>query len=184
MQNKFGNTTSITQKITLTALLTFSFNVMAQAPAQTYMPQHPMHQKTMPMQGNMPFPSPMENQNGFSNMPFPNFPTPEEMAKLTPPEPMTIDKIKSRFAQRKTMLTESLERDRKSAEKYARDFAKYQKHQADMLAEIMAKAEQRRNDMLVGLENQEKDALVQFEEYQQQKSVKGPAASTDIPKKQ
>jgi uncharacterized membrane-anchored protein YhcB (DUF1043 family) len=77
---------------------------------------------------------------------------------------MTEAKIKERFAKRKAAMTEMMERDRKAAEKYAQDYARLQKHQADTLAEIMANAEKRREDMLKRIDDMEKKVLQRFQE--------------------
>lgn len=95
-------------------------------------------------------------------MKFADFPSAEELARMTPPKPMTEEKIKQRFAQRKTMLNKVLEKDRKAAEKYAQEFSRYQKHQSDSLAQLMARAEKRREQMLQRLDEQEQRVLENF----------------------
>lgn len=94
--------------------------------------------------------------------PYPNFPTPEQLANMAPAEPMTEEKIKARFTQRKAHMTAALERDRKSAEQYARNFARMQKHQADKLADIMANAEKRREKILKSINEQQQRVLENF----------------------
>lgn len=88
---------------------------------------------------------------------------------MTPPEAMTEEKIKQRFAQRRGRMEQTIAHDRKEAEKYARDFARYQKFQADKLAEIMARAEKQRETMLNRIDIQETQAL---EKFNQQKNAK------------
>ena len=81
---------------------------------------------------------------------------------MTPPEPMTEEKIRQRYAKIKENILKSNEQDRKEAEKYARDFAKYQKYQAEQLRKIMAQAEQQRSNMLTKIAQQEQRALERF----------------------
>ncbi|MBT3203608.1 MAG: hypothetical protein HOM14_01730 [Gammaproteobacteria bacterium] len=94
--------------------------------------------------------------------PFTEFPTPDELARMTPPEPMTEDKIKARFAKRKAQVEKTVAHDRKHAEKYAKDFARFQKHQADQLAKIMARAEKQREAMLNRIDKREQRVLENF----------------------
>ena len=178
MQNK--TLPLFTLSATVIALFTAPSSVLAQSPYQVpaqapmYNPmmaspsmQHnPMHHQGGMMPA-MPQDHPMDFQGMSGNQSFPEFPTPEQLANMVPPEPMTEEKIKDRFSKRKAMLSASLERDRKSAEKYAQDFARYQKHQAETLASIMKKAEERRQQMLKNLEQQEKHALAKYAEFQQ-----------------
>ena len=183
MQNKTLN--SITFSATLIAFVTLPYGAFAQSPHQ--MPNHPLPYSSMPQQNgmmqSMPGGHEMSLPGMTGNQSFPDFPTPDQLANMIPPEPMSAGKIMSRFAKRKTLLSESLDRDRQSAEKYARDFAKYQKHQAEMLAEIMSKAEKRRQQMLQRLDLDEKHALAQFEKYQQP-SAFTPRAEEPSEKKQ
>lgn len=170
---------------TIIALTLLGFTGLASAqPPQPGYPGHPMmHGDNMPhpmMRGqNMPHPMPHPDLAPPRMPPMiaPGFPSPEELARMAPPEPMTEEKIKDRFAKQKVELQASLERDRKAAAKYASDFARLQKFQADRLAEIMAKAEERRESMLQRLEEQEKRALEQFRE--QQKPLEKPAADKE-----
>ena len=165
------------------ALFAASSSALAQSPYQSPMYNPMIHSPSMgsPMQhqGGMMPAMPQGHSMDMPGMPgnqsFPDFPTPEQLSNMVPPEPMTAEKIKDRFAKRKAMLTESLERDRKSAEKYAQNFARYQKHQAETLASIMKKAEERRQQTLENLEQQEKHALAKYAEFQQ-KSDQAPAA--------
>ena len=93
-----------------------------------------------------------------------DFPTQQELARLVPPEPVTEASIKERFAKRKAKMTEMLDRDRQAAEKYAQDFARYQKEQANRLVELMSRAEKRREGILKRLDQQEQRALQYFRE--------------------
>jgi uncharacterized membrane-anchored protein YhcB (DUF1043 family) len=106
---------------------------------------------------------------------FADFPTREEMARLAPPEPepLTEGKIRQQFAQRKEQLKEALNRDRAAAEQYAREFARFQEHQANSLVRLMAEAEMRRVRMLEDLNLREQHAL---EQWRQQQS---PTTATD-----
>ena len=160
---------SFTFSATIIAIFSLPHSAFAQSPGQ--MPGHPMPYSSMHQQGGMMPSMPKGQEMSLPVMPgsqsFPDFPTPDQLANMIPPEPMTVEKIKSRFAKRKSLLSESMDRDRKSAEKYARDFAKYQKHQAETLAEIMSQAEKRRQQMLQQLELDEQHALSQFEQFQQ-----------------
>ena len=108
---------------------------------------------------------------------FSDFPTVEELARMTPPEPVTEETIKSRFSQRKEQLKKFMEQDRKAAVKYAQDFSKYQKQQADNLVKLMAMAEKRRTAILKQLEEQEQIVLERFRQQQAelQQSTEAPA---------
>lgn len=101
-------------------------------------------------------------------LPFTHFPTPDELARLAPsePEPLTEQKIKQQFAQRKAKLSEALDKDRQAADQYAKDFARYQKHQANSLIQLMAKAEKQRVKVLEDLDAQEQRVLQQFQQRQ------------------
>lgn len=115
----------------------------------------PMHQQNMPPAAFKPSGAPPRPS-------FSEFPTPEELARMTPPEPMTEEKIKQHFAKRIARINETISLDRKRAEKYAKDFARFQKHQADQLAKIMAKAEKQRERLLSRINKQEQKALENF----------------------
>ncbi len=149
------------QWATLSATLIFHTTVFAQPP-QSPMPfgnkhtwnEHMMHHGT-DQSGYPP-------RNYPNRPPLPRFPTIEELDRLSPPEPMTEEKIKERFAAQKARITESIERDREAAKKYAEDFARMQKHQADRLAELMDKAEKRRGEILTRIDEQEQRALIYF----------------------
>lgn len=154
--------------IAMSAVFTLTIPVYAQAP------QNPggMHQQQMPYQGNMPRPMmqgwkrPNMANSGGQN--YPGFPSPEQLARMTPPDSkMTEEKIRQHFAKRKEQMTESMERDRKDAENYARDFARMQKFQSDRLAKIMANAEKQREEMLKRLDAQEKHMLENFNKQQE-----------------
>ncbi len=157
---------------TTLALISFNLPLAAQQQIPSY-PQHPqMHQSMMngPMMHGQDMRPPMRPPEfKRPDMPprfTPDFPSPQELARMAPPEPMTEEKIKQRFAKQKEDLQANLDRDRKAAEKYAADFARFQKYQADRLTEIMARAEERRGQMLQRLEEQEKRVLLQFREQQ------------------
>ncbi len=145
----------------ITAAMLVSSAGQAQAP-----------QQTQPGANDAPMTYPGMNRPRFTppappaRMSMPEFPTPEELAEMAPPEPLTEEKIKEQFAKRKAKMTEILERDRKAAEKYAQDYARLQKHQADSLAEIMAKAEQRRQDILQRIDQMEQKVLERFKQNQ------------------
>ncbi len=109
-------------------------------------------------------------------IPMPKFPTAQELEKMAPPEPLTEEKIKERFAKRKARINETLERDRKAAEKYAQDYARLQKHQADSLAELMARAEKRREAILKRIDEMEQRVLQRFQEKNAAKSSAPSAA--------
>jgi hypothetical protein len=155
------------------AVLTVSGVLHAQQPSPAFEP-HPM----MPMMHgeNMPHPMyhPEFDRPDMSPRMMPGFPSPEELARMAPPEPMTEEKIKQRFEKHKAALQESLDRDRKAAEKYAQDFARFQKYQADRLAEIMADAEKRREAMMQRLEQQEQRVLEDFRSQQQAEPAPAP----------
>ena len=143
-------------------LAAYSFTSTSFAQSQQAMPkqmqQHmnmPMHQQNM----NRPAFNPPEMPQRPS---FNEFPTPNELARMTPPEPMTEEKIKQRFAKRKAHIEETIASDHKRAEKYAQDFARFQKHQADQLAKIMARAEKQREAMLSRVNEREQQVLENF----------------------
>jgi hypothetical protein len=148
--------------ITALALLSFSHLASAQPPSPAYQPQPMMQRDNMPHAMRYPDFQRPERPSQF----MPAFPSPEELSRIAPPEPMTEEKIKQRFAKQKEDLQANLDRDRKAAEKYAADFARFQKYQADRLTEIMARAEERRGQMLQRLEEREKRVLLQFREQQ------------------
>ncbi len=98
---------------------------------------------------------------------FPDFPTLEQLKRMVPPEPLTIEKIKQRFTEKREKLKKMIEQDRKRAEQYARDFDRYQKYQALQLAKIMAQAEQQRERMLDRLAEREQQVLKSFKQKDQ-----------------
>jgi hypothetical protein len=140
------------------------------------MPGHKPHDammmhETMPAPINMPMftPPPALERPAFAE-----FPTPDELAQLVPPEPLTEEKIKQRFAAQRELLQKAIEQDRQRAEKYARDFDRYQKYQADQLASIMSAAEKQRDLMLKRLELREQRVLENFRQRNQ--PVEAPKA--------
>ncbi len=128
---------------------------------------------TMP--GNMPNDAMMMHQSMpiFTPPPTPErpsfaeFPTPDELARLVPPEKLTDQKIKQRFANQRDLLQKAIEQDRKRAEQYARDFARYQKYQAEQLASMMSAAEKQRELMLKRLDQREQRVLENFRQRNQ-----------------
>lgn len=105
------------------------------------------------------------------------FPSPQELARMAPPEPMTEKRIQERFAKQRAQMTEALDRDREAATRYAQDFSRYQKQQSDALAELMARAETRREAMLKRLDEREQQVLERFRQHQQaQDDAAKPAA--------
>jgi len=156
-----------------TATVSQISSAMPPQPGERFQPSHRSMMMPKPMQHPDVAPRPIKRQL------FPGFPSPEELARMAPPEPMTEDKIKQRFAKRLADLNESLDRDRKQAEKYAKDFARLQKFQADRLAEIMAQAEKRREAMVERLKQREQQVLEQFRQQQQPAAEKAPAAKAD-----
>ena len=115
--------------------------------------------ESKPMQGRMP-PPPMRSPRQQPGMM--EFPTPQELSRMLPPDPITEADIQERFAKRREHINEMLERDRQAATRYAQDYARYQKAQSDRLAEMMARAEERRKSVLKRLEEQEQRALEYF----------------------
>ncbi len=143
-----------------------SGNAMALSLSENGMPLADHDEMTPPAQ-SMPlmradFPPPAPQRPDFSD-----FPTPEELARLAPPEPLTEAKIRQRFAEQREILQKAIEQDRKRAEKYARDFARYQKYQAQQLADIMAQAEKHRDQMLKRLDQREQQVLENFRQHKQ-----------------
>ncbi len=96
------------------------------------------------------------------NASFPNFPTPQELEQMTPPEPMTIEKIKQQFSLHRKNLLKAIEEDKKAADKYARDFARYQEHQAKLLKTILDNASKQRLLAIQRLNQREEQAMAHF----------------------
>ncbi len=107
------------------------------------------------------------------------FPSPGELARMVPPEPMTEQRIQQQFAAQREQLKDMIERDRDAATRYAQDFAKYQKQQADALKDLMARAEKRREAMLQHLDTREQQVLERFRQYQQARQAASEPASQD-----
>jgi hypothetical protein len=107
------------------------------------------------------------------------FPSPGELARLVPPEPMTEARIQQQFAAQREQLLDMIERDRDAATRYAQDFAKYQKQQADALKDLMSRAEKRREAMLQHLDKREQQVLERFRQYQQAKQSAAEPTSQD-----
>lgn len=130
------------------------------------MPENTLQGSDKIMPGSMPKPL-FTPPPAFERPAFPDFPTPQELARMAPPEPMSEAKIKQRFAEQRELLQKAIEQDRKRAEKYARDFDRYQKYQAKQLARIMADAERQRELMLKHLDQREQRVLENFRQQQQ-----------------
>ncbi len=147
-----------------------SGNAIALSPSQNSMSLDGQNEMMPPAQSMLPkhadFPPPAPRRPDFSG-----FPTPEELARLAPPEPLTEAKIRQRFAEQREILQKAIEQDRKRAQKYARDFARYQKYQAQQLADIMAQAEQHRQQMLKRLDQREQRVLQNFRQHKQPAAV-------------
>ena len=158
---------------TLVTGLLFSISVSATDPDYPRIPRAKMPDY-MPMY-DMPYPD--RGMQRFEPPPFAafsDFPTVEELSRMVPSEPLTEDRIKKRFADRKAKLKKLLDQDRQAAVKYAQDFSKYQKQQSDNLVKLMARAEKRRTAILKNLEAQEQRILEQF---RKQQGVTEPTAS-------
>ena len=108
----------------------------------------------------------------------PRFPSPRELARMVPPEPISEEVIRERFAKRREQLVEMLTEDRQAAERYAQDFARYQKQQADSLSKIMARAEERRKAILKHLEEREAQVLERFRQNRQNQKSDGNNTTT------
>jgi hypothetical protein len=149
--------------VTLVAVATWGSNAIAQ-------PMYPDNPDMRPMPPKMmkhPMPHPRFAPPRMERPPMPEFPSAEQLARMAPPEPITAEQIKERFAKRRAAMEKSMDRDRKAAEKYAKDFARLQKYRADRLAEIMAQAEERRQEVLKRLDEQEQAVLQRFNDDQQ-----------------
>jgi len=102
------------------------------------------------------------------NASFPNFPTPQELEQMTPPEPMTAEKITQQFSLHRKNLHKAIEEDKKAADKYARDFARYQQHQAKLLKTILDNASKQRLLAIQRLNQREEQAMAHFIKNQQE----------------
>lgn len=156
----------------------FSFTNTTFAQNTQTMPMHGQIHKQMQQQIQQQMQQQMQQQQAMKHPAFKapvaqqrpvfdEFPTPEELARMTPPEPVTEDKIRQRFAKQKARVEKIIAQDRKRAEKYAKDFARFQKHQADQLAKIMAKAEQQREIMFNNISKREQQVLETFRQRKQ-----------------
>ena len=146
---------------TMIMLMGLAGHVQAMPPQSGYT----MPEKMSKHAGKMPYRSMPRPQ--YPRPPKPDFPSAEQLSRMLPPEPVTEDAIKQRFAEQRAHLTEELDRDRKAAEEYAKDFARMQKYRAEQLAEMMARAEQRREAMLQRLDEHEQAILQRFRQRQQ-----------------
>lgn len=160
---------------TISAVLFLSSTASAQAPQMPKQDYYSAPSMGGPMKHHGMKPPRFTPPPPPPKMKMPNFPSAAELARMAPPEPMTEEKIKARFAKRKAALNEVMDRDRKAAEKYAQDFARLQKYQADRLAEIMSKAEKQREARLKRLDEQEQKMLERFRQSQSAKAAKTPA---------
>ena len=148
-------------------------NVQAMPPQSSYnMPEKMPMQAGKQPQRNMQRPQ-------YKRPPKPTFPSAEQLSRMLPPEPVTEDAIKQRFADQRARLTEEIERDRKAAEEYAKDFARMQKFRAEQLAEMMGRAEKRREAMLQRLDEREQAVLERFRQRQQPESQPPAAKPAD-----
>ena len=147
-------------------LMSHAGSVQAMPPQSGYdMPEHKsMHAAKKPHR-NMPRPK-------YKRPTKPAFPSAEQLSRMLPPEPVTEEAIKKRFAEQRAHLTEELERDRKAAEEYAKDFARMQKYRAEQLAEMMARAEKRREAVVQRLNEREQAILERFRQRQQPEAEK------------
>jgi len=93
-----------------------------------------------------------------------NFPSATEMRMMSP---MTEKKINERFAIQKANLQKIIDNDKKAAAKYAEDFAKYQKSQADQLKKMMTDADKQRAKTMENLELQHQMALQHLKKMQE-----------------
>ena len=160
----------------VTAALFTTGSALAQAPQGQQMAPPPMGgpmEREMQRPRFTPPPPPQK-------LPMPEFPTPDELAEMAPPEPMTEEKIKERFTKRKAKIEEAMDRDRKAAEKYAKDYARLQQHQADSLADIMARAEKRRQAILKRIDDMEQMVL---ERFHKKKAAAAAAKTAPAPAK-
>ncbi|MBL7003467.1 MAG: hypothetical protein ISR69_05525 [Gammaproteobacteria bacterium] len=92
----------------------------------------------------------------------PTFPSPEELKRMAPPKPMTEEALKQRLTLQIQRTKKVMAADKKRSAKYAEDFARYQKHQADTLAKMMAKADAQRMKVLNRMEEQQKQIIASF----------------------
>jgi hypothetical protein len=129
-----------------------------------------------PGPGGMPAPGMKQPMRPMPPRPgLPPLPTAEQLQRMLPPEPPTEEAIKQRFSQQRARLEETLERDRKAAEQYAKDFARMQKFQAGRLAQLMAQAEKRREAVIQRLNEHEQSML---ERFRKMRSAQQPGAET------
>lgn len=149
----------------LAVLITVTLNqpVMAQSSNPQGDPATPERTQAMPPQGHYPAPPPL--------------PSPRELARMVPPQPMTEDTIKAHFAKQREHIIAANERARKAAQKYAEDFARYQKMQSDRLVDLMARAEKRREDVLKRLQHSEQRALDSFRARQKDMNTQDKPAN-------
>jgi hypothetical protein len=158
-------------KPTLTAIALVSLIACQAAVAQS-MPAN----GAKPGPGGMPAPGMQQPMRPMPPRPtLPPLPTAQELQRMLPPEPPTEEAIKQRFAQQRARLGETLERDRKAAEQYAKDFDRMQKYQAGRLADLMARAEKRREAVMQRLDEHEQSML---ERFRKMRSAQQPGAGS------
>ena len=155
--------------VAITSIISMSAMAQQSAPAERsagayygHMPQKPMP----PRYRQRDYRSPTVTERRRPRQPRPAFPTPRQLDRMTPAEPMTEEAIKQYYAKRRANLNQRLEKDREAATSYSTDFEKLQKHESETLNKIMQRAEQRRERILKRLEEQEKLSLERFKKYQ------------------
>ncbi|MDJ0833514.1 MAG: hypothetical protein QNJ69_08325 [Gammaproteobacteria bacterium] len=115
------------------------------------------------------------NERRQPRQPRPAFPTPQQLERMKPAEPMNEATIKQYYAERRARMEDRLKRDREAASSYSTDFEKLQQHENETLKKMMDRAEKRREAMLKRLAEQEKRSLDRFKKYQES------AAKTEQP---
>ncbi len=150
----------------------FSVSAMAQAPSAAdrsagayygYQPQKPMP----PRYRQRDYQPRAYKERRQPRQPRPAFPSPQQLDRMKPVEPMTEETIKQYYSERRARMEERLKRDREAASSYSTDFEKLQQHENETLKKMMERAEQRREAMLKRLAEQEKRSLERFQKYQE-----------------
>jgi len=93
--------------------------------------------------------------------------SPTHIPHYQTPKPMTEDVLKKRFDIQLKITKQQMAFDKRQADAYAANFARYQKQQADDLHKMMAQAEKQRQFTIKRLESQQQYFLTQFSKYQQ-----------------
>lgn len=86
--------------------------------------------------------------------------------------PLTEEIIKKRFGHQLAITKRQMAVDKKQAEVYAANFARYQKAQAEALKQMMAQSEKQRQMIIKRLEIQQQILLEQFSKVQISKDTK------------